>query len=679
MTKVFDHSYKFIILMVISFMLIGCGLMESGDDEETTFDAFLDDPDYYVAGDSVRGGDFSFLDVKVDGYIWNEDQGEFVEIQDGIYIPPGEHLLGIKATSRRDPSFLSTSYEGLSDLVQGTPIDQRVYVGDGGNTYLVEARLDSKTGMYLCKYKVDGTYPVTPLLIEIVYRDGMAKKKKVILATRKNIRAPNNKIVKEGIVLGISSNWALDLVQNWAVKDKEIVKSVVSIGNSLLCDAFLLNFAYRIVDMDFVLNSVAPLVLAIADISPGKNSIVDAHLKNLSGLVTLGVDVEDLFEDGDMVEGPLPIEIDVSAVGISLAFDRIVQRVIPMVLASLGEPISLDLDALLEPIADDLFDVLLDVLDIKIDYAVQLVDELLDSLLPTNTRVFVNAFGRPEENTDDQFFAYVGLLATDSRKLPSNDDLKLNGRCFPEWPENTIMDDSVRMDLSPIKGENVDIGVAVNGYWFNSLFSEIFDHYELTAPPTIMNIAFAILAQLKEDATSELSMKVKFNPQGFVFDIHDASDGTVKGNILVYDLQLTLQDNTAAVTKISVDIVIDFTLGFHWENGNWIADLDLIVEPEKSTMHVIDDLIGVTFLDHSALISAIADVIFFGNTIPDQVRPIQLDIDFTDILGVYVTEEGTSISSKDGNVYITLGLDPENPLNWDTLGGWLEAAFEVNN
>lgn len=655
------------ILLIASFIYMGCGMLEK-DQPAAHFDPFYDDPYYYKPGDSIRGGDFSFLDANIYGYIWDQEKQQFVEIVDGSYVRPGVHRIGIKATPRREPNIIDADFEDINDLVQGVPMDQRVYASDGGNTYLVEAEYNEMTGLYVCDFKVDGRYLTTTILIEVLYPDGMANKEKIVLATRKNIIAPLNKVVKEGVGITVNTDFVKEMIA-MVMEDEAVMQSFMGMLGSFLCD------------MDTsAIEKLLPLgavMLPYMAVTPGEDTFMDINVTGPRGrsLASVGINIEDSYEDGDKIKGGMALSMPMSVgTGEFLSFqpDRLVDSVLDLFMPAMTEPISLNFDAIVQPIMVDVLDTVLAGMNMNESMELMMAD-MVNKIFPLNLSVYANIFARPEENTDSLGVIYAGAFLADTRKLPSPDDLVITGRCFPEWPVGTTVDDSVSLDVTPIKKEGVDMGIALSRYQINSIFSQMMRIWAMKMPNSFMNLLTTLIKI--DNASSEIESTMYFNPQGTTIDFYD-SRGEISGILLANDVKVEILDNDAPLNEMSIDAAFRVRAKFRFEEENLYVDLGLTVIPELTKVHVYEDLIGLTPFDHSTFGKTLLEIMMFQELLMgDEVREFVLSINMTDMIGIIAKEEGTNLTAKDGNCYMSMALDDETPIDFSKIEAFAGACF----
>ncbi len=663
------HACIVFILMALSFICMGCGVLEK-DQPKYEFDPFYDDPYYYKPGDTVRGGDFSFPEASISGYILDEESKQFVEIVDGSHVTPGRHKLGIDAKPRAEHNIIEEDFKDLSELIQGLPMPQRVYVGDGGNEYLVEAEYDEETGLYLCDFEVDGQYLTTSILVEVLYPDGMANKEKIVLTTEKHIKPSLNQVVKEGIGIAINTDFVQELAA-MVMEDDEILQVLMGVMGSFLCD-------YDTAWIEKLLPPVWKFAEPYLTITPGEQSIMDFNLTGPRGtlLGSGGLNLEDLYDDGDQLEGGMGITLPVAlGTGDVLGFqvDRLVDVVLNMMMPAITDPISLNFDAIVGPIIDDVIETIFSGMNMTETMEAMLLDTV-NKAFPLNITAYTNMFARPEENTASLGVLYLGALLTDTRKLPSPEDLARTGQCFPPWPFETTVNDRVPLDITPIKKDGIDLGIAVSRYQLNGILSQMMNSWYLPLPDSLMNLLTTLIKV--ENASSELGGKLAFNPQGTTVDFYD-SNGEISGLLLAHDMTIELVDNNAPICLMSMDGAFKIRASFRFdEEGDFYIDIGLTLVPELTKIHVVEDTTGLTFIDHSTFGKTILDIMMFQSLDSgNEAREFPISINMTDMIGITAQEEGTSMSAKDGNCYMSMALDNETPIDFFKIEEFASGCF----
>ncbi len=171
----------FTMVLLFLFALGGCS---GGSDSDPVIGAGGES--YYTPGTSVNAVTYEeAADITL--FIWDEGQEAFVELSDGDYVDLTEQqkkTLGVKV-------------EG------GTKGRGRVFISDGGANQ-VEAVPDD-TGYYVCDFMFGRENLIWPVLIQEIYSDGYASKKKIILRTRPG--AKDNELVRDGLGIQLSKEF----------------------------------------------------------------------------------------------------------------------------------------------------------------------------------------------------------------------------------------------------------------------------------------------------------------------------------------------------------------------------------------------------------------------------------------------------------------------------------------
>ncbi len=658
MNRFIKHTCILFILLILSCVISGCGALES-DAPPFTFDPFYDDPNFYVPGDSLAGGDFTFTNVNVDVFLWDTDKQQFVLITDGSYVPPGKHTFGIKPGMRKETNILEMEFENLNDILQGSPMDQRVYASDGGNEYLVEAFLDEENELYLCDFVVDGTYITTTLFIEILYPDRRAKKEKVILATKKGVRPAHDKLIKEGMGVTINTefvNEMLEMMKN----DEALFNTLIGTAGSFMCNS----------EMD--LSNLSSMLGLVSEVKPGKNSLMEMEL--FGGLAAIGINIKDIYtQETQEVQGPLKIEMPLSSeIPIIKWLPLIINPFINSITSSLiPEPISIDFDAVLGPLTDQFAEQALSSANMSESMELMML-EILDSMFPMNITAFANAFAKPEENTENLGALITGLYFAPTSELPTAEQLALVDRCYPDWPTGVTVDNTTPIDLNPIQTNKTDIGIAMSQYQINNILSGLGRIWALPMPPTLVNQLQTLIKM--DNPSSEQELKLFFNPEGFSIEFLD-SNGEAEAVLTIHDMLWVITDNDAPISIWSMDAAFKINVNFRIEDGNLFLDLTLVALPEEMKMHIIEDKIKMTFLDHSSFTKSVFDLLLTQELQVGEVTEFNLPINLTKMMGVVAKEDGTDLTMKNGNCYMSIALEDEGGCFFSNLEDMAGSCF----
>ncbi len=695
MKQFIKYTHILSVLLVVSFVLIGCGAIEK-DKPEVKFDPFYDDPNYYMAGEGIAGGDFSFADlVTVEAYIRDKNTGEFVEIEDGVYLPPGTYRLGIKPGNRKKTNVMEMEVSSLEDLLIGEePMAQRVYASDGGTDYLVEAFLNDQSGLYECDFIVDGTYTTYTLLIEVIYPDTMAKKEKIIIATQDGLRASSEQLVKEGVGIAVNPDFLKDAVVTMLPDIMDLLSQPdITVPFAEFVFDFLCWDDDRPVIIDFlkdeekmaklserVINKLGPKI-ANWVVTTGNGETTAFEIKGPRDAFSISGNLPDTFEHGDELQGGIDLDGQISinnrAIGnridplVDIFFNKAGNPFIPI----FETPPSINMDVIIQPILDQVMAIVLSVLDYDNAFLRSCLAGMLNGVFPMDITGYLHFFFRPEENTDNKTILFLTGYAADTTTLLTHEQLALDGQCLPKWPDGVTMDATPALDLTPIKRDDTDIGIAMSQYFLNSnLLGSLGDLLKINMPPEFALLVYSVIKP-NSSASAEQSMEVNLNRNGLTIQFLESED-KFEAIVIVHEIEMLFSDAGAPVSHWNFDIGLTIAVGFSVDGeGNLWLNLKAGIIPEMFKLHIIDDTTGMGVLDKTGLMEAFFKLLLFEEMGAEGLER-EFPINLTEIIGIKAKNEGLGVSStQDGNCYLNMALDDEEPLNLNAIKPFLGECF----
>ncbi len=598
---------------MVACLFSGCGFLEKESQSEL-FDEFHS-ADLYLLGYPVTPTDFKDF-RKITVAIWDPRVGEgggFRKLQDGDFVEPEMGILGIKV----DPRVVT------GGVTEGDEMDQRVFVGDGSNDFIVEALLDENYGYYVCEFNFsDDRYLTFPLLVEVLYPDHVATKRKIVLTTRKGWWPDPGVLPERGLAISLS---------------------------------------------DEVLDSARDLIGAIAgdglEISELKPSVISPGILSL-GLGSLNVDValNDTYEDagGNEVRG-LKIE-PVGGLDVILDLADAFRAILKLFgLDAIADSIEQLLEALtLGPISLPLGDLLAGFGEQSGDGAGEDTDNMISDLLGNvqlDSLLFVNAFGIPDMTTAD--FAVIGAALYPALISEAGYDIISEKFLWPSVeidPQNRITDS----DISQItKSGELDVGMIMSQYNLNQMLNGIMNNLEILLVGKSVEAFSAYLTP--ESKTGEISAAATVNSKGMVIDFGDDTGTTAK--LAANDVQLTLLENGKPVSLISLDLAVDIGMELVLDGDDLL--LHCVIQPdfELCHFHLLKDSKNISILDHSkAIVNLWNDL-----TKTKAGEPLVFDLSLSDF-GLMPKENPGSIKLENGNCFMNLAVDG---FNADALQGLL--------
>ncbi len=568
----------------------GCGTMEDGNQDKVA------DPFYrqnmYRAGDPQTAA--SYTDSQsISLYVWRKNEnGSFSKVSDGEYLESGMHTFGIQTTFRAAGS---------------DQIPQRVYLSDGAFNGL-EAQFDSESGYYVCEFNLEDKYLTTPLLVQVIYPDGVASKAKFIVTTHENLRPTPEMLVKKGLGVTLSAD-AMDGIKT-------------------------------------SLQSLVPGGLTVTEFKPAPEGEAVFYLgfgKVLGADFGADMTLNDFYTNSEGVDTRgLQIGLDLKPAWIALALNFI----------TLGGGLNMDMN----PVNFDLGEMIgglasSDDSDSEPSATAEILKDLqLDSML------FLNISGNPDM-TDSGFAALdIGLYAADAGIVEQSGVDEDNSPIY-SWPDVTEDLFDTGMDFSKLKGKNTDVGVALSQYNLNQMLSGIMSTMSVDLKGALIESLVGLIPPSNPADQSVIAVKV--NPAGIAIDLSgnytSADDPSQKvARFAINDLQLELYEGGNPRAVWSLDITMELAISVELIDGemNLVLSMVPITDPllDLCHFHVMKDDKGLALLDHANLIPMV-----FA-TLADESGALKVPIS----LSSYFTPDGDDpgqIDIDNGNCFMTLAVD----------------------
>jgi len=443
-------------------------------------------------------------------------EGGFRALANGDYVEPFEQTIGITVSPRQD--------------------GEEIFVSNG-SAYTEEAFIN-ESGMYVCSFNFEynkRAYLAQPLLIQVIYKDGYASKKKYVLATRKNYRAENSELVKPGLVISLGEG---------------------VFGGLSGAVAGLLG--------------KEPSVFGPADNSGigGKKGVMHLEVDGLISGDMIIMDTDDLTP-GEGVRGVNIGFEDAAVTNIPILKGLLGLLINNKPLLSLGA-VSFDLGEMLGGLGGE-------------DSEGDLLSSVLGSL-DIEKQLFFNAYGLPEPTK--QTYAVLGgglyIAEEDTLLYTLSEEGELSW-LFPtevEDPESDGMIDieetppPADIDIDGVKTGEHDMGVALSHYNLNQVLGGIAENLVVELPAAALPIPLAIPAM--EPGHSQI-VKVTINTAGLNIDLAAYPGTETPARMDILDMRMEyIQDGGAMWTmrmrRTNLKSCGRDSICRAWENGYAVND-----------------------------------------------------------------------------------------------------------
>lgn len=597
MQKILHHAW----IVAIALMLCvpaGCGFWD--DDHQTEL---AKDESIYETGNGVPA--VKYADAQtIQLFIWDEKdgQGKFEPVANGAYVTPAKHRLGVTVTPRK---------------VDGAVIDQRVFFGNGGWDYQVEALYDKDLQMYTAEFAflAADQFLTHPVLIQVIGADGLASKEKYVLHTRFDLGAKPDELVRQGLGVTMSSGGVNTLLP-------ALLQVIPGAGGFTLPDTW--HFSPADGTGEGILT--AHLGFAQADII-----LADTDTNGNRGLY-LGV---------ENLKGDTPANI-LDAIGsafTNLLFQDLFQNLVrvPRIKVWNG---GLDLASLLASPEDTTGSA-------STSPQVELPAPL-----------FLDLYGMPQATTKD-FAALGGAIYVGNPATVKKD---ADGNLI--WPELALNATTCGIDMDRIKVSHdkvvTDLGVALSQYNLNQALPALLQGLKITIPQMDVFMQGFVSPEVKGN---HLDGVITINPGGFALDLVDYRNlnpaYNLKRRITANDVRLTFiekaspADTGTPKLEMSVDVTmylddVSISIGKDAKSNTDKGTLNLSITPDyhHCFIHIMRDNLGMTMFDHGKLFAMIIQGFTGGKD------TIALQIPISDIVGLpeALMENGQIVTDTAGNV-----------------------------
>jgi len=587
---------RWLTWILCAVLLTGCGFFAQDEDEESSV-AQLEE--VYEVGSPVPAVGFEQSQAITLSVQQGEGSaGEFVEVADGDYLSPGQYRMGVRVTPRK---------------VKGKTVSERVFLGDGGWDYNVEASYDQDRQMYVAEFKlIDANYfLITPILVQVVYSDGKASKAKFLVTTAKDLGARSGSLVERGMSVTVSKAFlgTMPEIVNPIIAE-QMGTSAIKINNMTPADNSagkdeegVVNIDVAGITCDIVLNDrkesgsgvTRGLYIGIEDVQGGTMS---------SGLEMITGVFANLFLKGLSITG-----IPTMALGLGLG---------DMVTNMLSSSEGLSIPGLNLPPVD---------LGISLD-----------------STLYLNLLGYPAETASD--FAVLG----GALYVPDNADVSKDADGYYVWPEvsDDTYDTMMDVGMGNIRTSATDIGVGISQYNINQMLGGLMKNLKVTVKD-INQVAALFGPKVKGDA---VDLEVTINPKGIAVDF-------ATRRIVANDVKLLLVENgkvNGQVAELSLDLSMEFDVAFSQEAGKLIMTLSITPMEDRCHMHVMKDETGLDALDHGKFVPIIFQYLAGGQS----TLRIPLALSDFGIMPRSGVTPGTLITDEYGNCFLSMatsGID----------------------
>ncbi|MBU0993098.1 MAG: hypothetical protein KJ737_11450 [Proteobacteria bacterium] len=583
---------------IILYLSLGCGYLKK--EGEDAYEPFYDS-DHYMPGDSINA--LGYEDgQQIDVYLTGQTKSTDIRpLSDGDYVKPNVQI----------PVYIETAtrFKGKD------PMDQRVYISDGGNHFSVEAFLDEASGFYTCEYTFDDSFLIYPLLIQVIYPDNQASKKKLLLRTRENpLKPSSDKLVKNGLGITLGQN-ALD-------------------------------------SLKAQFQNMVPGSLKLTKLKPSTSDGYIFYLE-LGSLIGANLNLNDTYIKDDEETRGLSMELDLtSRVQNQSAYAQMMNWLIDL-LDPIIDSAGLS-DQVIGPVSFSLSDMLADLAKnnddtgAESDASENAFLNLLENLT-LDSQLFLNIFGLPEDTDADFAAVGAGLYATDTKNLAIDPETEK-----PVWPDVQVDNTDTNIDMSKIKTGTTDLGIGISQYNLNQVISSMMNSFRIVlGPDRIATLKDYIATENPDDV---MTLALTLNPEGIAVDF--TQPDLVSANtalIAVNDIHAEILENEIAKALLSIDITLKVDSSFSIEDGNLYLDLEIKPLEDLCHIHLMKDNKGIGIVDHRSLVTKLFQEI--AGCEPD--KPLKVSISLSDLGIMPSLSKGAGNINFDGkgNCFMNLAVE----------------------
>lgn len=533
------RSCLIVLAAIFCVALAGCGFFDSDHDEDLAVDESV-----YETGHGVPAVPYDEAQtIELYRQEITDGRTSYVKIANGDYLavsaPYTVYTLGVKVTARSK---------------DGEVMDQRVFLGDGGWEYQVEAVYDEEWRMYVADFKFlpSDTFLTHPVLVQVIYSDGLASKEKFILHTRNDLAAASGMLVDKGLGVSLSADFLHRLapVVSAILEEQGVGLTIADLApadNASGGAQGVIRADLGILSCDLILDDTytplfgqetRALALGVEDIAGGTPD----NLLELIGSAFFGLFFKDLQLQG----------IPIMALGFNLA----------------------DLMSGLTG-SDDGTNSLLSML----------------SGLQIDSSLFLNLYGMPAETSAG--FATIGgaLYAADPADVATDDDGNLL------WPAVTVDATDTGIDMALLRDGQTDVGLALAQYNLNQVLPQVAKGITLT----IKAIQELVPMFAPSDPDNDLDLTLTINPAGMAIEMTQTTQ-----RIAINDIRLLFVEAGEPQAELSLDLTLNFAVSFRTD-GAGAGYMDLTITPvdELCFIHVMKDNLDLVMFDHSRFVPMI--------------------------------------------------------------------------
>ncbi len=553
-------------------------------------------------------------------------------------------------------TYVGTTYQSFGIMVSPNLPGERVFVTDGGGNG-VEALL-KENGYYEFDYELDDlAYKAYPLLIQVIYPEGFASKKKYILSAGKDYKAEKGNLVQQGLGIiiqeqlldglkaGIGDLFGKALNAEGSVTVTKFAPAANTSGDKN--GIFTVNAKLPAEKLVSVITSddggeVAENCFAavLSDMLATLPNWLEWILASVVGEVDLKADL--ILNDTDAETGERGLYIGLEDLDLGPLLNTVASSMLGDGISFPMPAVSFDLGEMLGGLAGD-------------DSG---EDDLLGSLLGDlnlEKLLFLDVFGLPEQTAAEYSIIGASLYAADK------DQVTNDGAGDPLFPEVAMDESQGMLNLDKIMPSGAyNMGIALSQYNLNQVLGEIVNGLEITLPAASLPIPLAIPVL---DPGNDQKVVISINPAGIGIDLAYQSDPDL-ARLDIMDMTLEYIENGNPMWQMSLDISLKLNIlvtnNMLGEEGLFLV---LVMTPmeEFSNAHVMKDNLGIGPFDHSDFVPVLFETVGEMMGLPPGgtiIFPLSLS-DFG--LNPGVVEEGGSIGEikydGEGNCFMNLVVD----------------------
>ncbi len=606
--------------ILLVWLLFGCAegkIGEAlGEDEDKPFEkAYFYEPGAIVNALGFKDSKkITLYRVKEGGN--GGSSGALEPVASGGYMKPGKYTFAIEVEPRLDADEKEMS--------------QRVFVSDGGWEEHVEAFPSGQPGYYSCDFTIFDTFLTHPILIQVIYPDSFASKKKYVVATRNDIKATSGKLVKEGLAITMS---------------RGLLDSLKTVIEGMFSGA--------------TVNKFEP--------AHGDTGIFYLDMNMLGLPMNLDMALYDTKTNNGNTERSTRIDLEFTGDTGNGAIDAFIGAAMELIAGMAGLS-----EIIIPSISFPLGDMLAGLGGADNDGEDSLMADVMKNLQMDST-LFLNLYGLPEDTDSNYAVIGAGLYAADSNQVKTG--LDDEDKIYYIWPDVDVDDKDTGIDIGRIKSTGTGLGIALSQYNLNQILGDMMKGFEVIMPA----IELPILSPPKPSVIQTWSITI--TPGGIALDLGSQADSQA-ARLAVNDLRWVILENENPVTEISVDLSLDLGISIRSDEEGTFLDLSLTPDLDLCHIHILkDDQGGASFFDHSRMIQTLFAVLngvsmYDMATVEAIDKPFVLPISLTDVGLVMKDDEDAGDIGFDGNgnCYMSLAVESLDLDNLPIGGGCFISA-----